>query len=45
MRVLAAIVQPEIIAGILTHRRLPARAPPTQPPDPEVLEASTPDLP
>ena len=45
MRILAAIVQPEIIARILTHRGLPARAPPIEPPDPELLEASTPDLP
>ena len=45
MRILAAIVQPEIIARILTHRSLPARAPPIEPPDPELLEASTPDLP
>ncbi len=44
MRILAAIVQPEIIARILTHRGLPARAPPTQPPDPELLEPSTSNL-
>ncbi len=45
MRILAAIVLPEVIARILTHRGLSARAPPTQPPDPELLQASTPDLP
>ncbi len=45
MRILAAIVQPEIIARILTRCGLSARAPPTQPPDPEHLQASTHDLP
>ncbi len=45
MRILAAIVQPETIARILNQRGLSARAPPTQPPDPELLQASTPDLP
>ncbi len=44
MRILAAIVQPEVIARILTHRGLSARAPPTQPPDPELLEPSTSNL-
>lgn len=45
MRLIAAIVQPELIARILTHRGLSARAPPTKPADPALLEAHASDLP
>jgi hypothetical protein len=39
MRIAAAIDQPEVIAKILTHLGLPARAPPPEPPAPHALGA------